>query len=539
MKIATPPSARAPFALLAAILIIAGAAIVGAMRQTSMTFDEIVLMAGGARGYETGKFDLVPEQGPIMQYVYGLPIYLARPNFPDEPQFEARPPRGYHYYYGRKFFFEAGNDPERLTFLGRLGAVACALATVAVVYAFTRRAAGETAALLAAALVAFLPDILAHGGVAYNDVPHALAFFAAVWGIDAAVRSPSLPRGALAGALVALAIGVKFSALALGPIAVLLAGAEALARGWERAWLRRLALAGVTGILVGYIALVAIYLGDLTLADLRWGLDFTFRHVREGHGVPGYLLGELSADGWWYFYPVAFLLKTPAAFHALIVLAVAGLLTTARRAGLLESRLRAPVIAGVVFLASLLQSNLVIGFRHALPLVVIVCVLAGAGAARLWQGGRRHVQFVVLALVLWYAGSSLSYYPHFLAYTSEYVPGRDRGHEALLDSSLDWGQGLLQLREYMREAGISRVYLSYFGSALPEGYGIDYVPLPSFFPLPPRTGPDDGGNRPSHIVVSATNLHGVYLPGDPFRQLRQVAPDTILAHTLFVYRIDE
>src|SRR5690606_2714392 len=136
-------------------------------------------------------FDLVPEQGPIMQYVYGLPIYLARPNFPEEPEFRGSPPRGYHYAYGRMFFFGAGNDPEHLTFLGRLGAVACALATVIVVYAFTRRAAGETAALLAAALVAFLPDVLAHGGVAYNDVPHALAFFAAAWGIDAAVRSPT------------------------------------------------------------------------------------------------------------------------------------------------------------------------------------------------------------------------------------------------------------------------------------------------------------------------------------------------------------
>src|SRR5690606_161865 len=300
MKIETPPSARAPLALLAAILTCAGAAIVGAMRHNSMTFDEIVLMAGGARGYETGRFNLVPEQGPIMQYIYGLPIYLARPNFPEEPQFEASPPRGYHYFYGRPFFLEAGNDPARLTLLGRLGA----LATVVVVYAFTRRAAGETAALLAAALVAFLPDILAHGGVAYNDVPHALAFFAALWGIDAAARSPTIARGALAGALVALAIGVKFSALALGPIAALLVGAEAVTRRWERDWLRRLALSVGTALVIGYLALVAIYLGDFTLAELRWGLDFTFRHVRQGHDVPGYLLGDLSPVGWWYFYPV-------------------------------------------------------------------------------------------------------------------------------------------------------------------------------------------------------------------------------------------
>src|SRR5690606_41245766 len=128
-----------------------------------------------------------------------------------------------------------------------------------------------------------------------------------------------------------------------------------------------------TALVIGYLALVAIYLGDFTLAELRWGLDFTFRHVRQGHGVPGYLLGDLSPVGGGYFYPVAFLLKTPAAFHALIALAIAGLVTAGRRAGVLGSPLRAPLIGGGVFLASLLQSNLVIGFRHALPLVVIAC----------------------------------------------------------------------------------------------------------------------------------------------------------------------
>ena len=76
----------------------------------------------------------------------------------------------------------------------------------------------------------------------------------------------------------------------------------------------------------------------------------------------------------------------------------------------------------------------------------------------------------------WVILAPLSYYPNFLSYISEYGPGRDRGSEILVDSSLDWGQGLLQLREYMREQGIERVYLSYFGSARPDGYGIDYVP---------------------------------------------------------------
>src|SRR5690606_22191481 len=128
------------------------------------------------------------------------------------------------------------------------------------------------------------------------------------------------------------------------------------------------------------------------------------------------------------------------------------------------------------------------------------------GVARLWPDLSRGARAAVALLLVWYAGSSLSYYPHFLAYTSEYGRGRDRGYELLADSSLDWGQGLLELRDYMRTHDISRVYLSYFGSALPEGYGIDYVPMASFFPLSPPGGMPTGAARPTHMVVSATNL---------------------------------
>jgi hypothetical protein len=106
----------------------------------------------------------------------------------------------------------------------------------------------------------------------------------------------------------------------------------------------------------------------------------------------------------------------------------------------------------------------------------------------------------------------------------------------LLDSSLDWGQGLLALRDWMRANEVDRVYLSYFGSASPSGYGIAYVPMPSFFPLPAVALPSAA--PPRYAVVSVTNLHGLYLQGDPFAPLRARRPEAVLAHTLNVYRVD-
>jgi len=88
----------------------------------------------------------------------------------------------------------------------------------------------------------------------------------------------------------------------------------------------------------------------------------------------------------------------------------------------------------------------------------------------------------------------------------------------------------------MHDNGIPSVYLSYFGSALPDGYGIHYVPLGSFFPLAPTRTPPV---QPKWVVVSATNMESVYFRGDPFAILRRARPDRVLGGSLFVYRLHE
>ena len=85
---------------------------------------------------------------------------------------------------------------------------------------------------------------------------------------------------------------------------------------------------------------------------------------------------------------------------------------------------------------------------------------------------------------------------------------------------------------------IDRVSLAYFGSMPPEGYGIKTMPLTSFappsFPVEPTDGPP-----PKWIVISATHLVGLHLPGDLYAAFREKTPDRILGHTLFVYRTEE
>lgn len=529
-------ASRMTLLALLAIILASSLATITAMRRTSPTFDEITTMAGGARGFHVGSFDMMPDFPPVMQYLYGLPVFLGSPEYPVE---QARDTVPHRYQYAQHFLYDVGNDPERVAFQARLVAAACAALLIFLTFAFTRSRWGDGAALLAAGLVAFLPDVLAHGGIAYNDIALAPAFLGAVWAVDAALRRPTLWRGILAGVLVSLAVGIKHSALILGPVAIALIAVEAMARMGRqelRPWLPRLAVVLAGAIVTGYLVQVALYEGDFSLAYLRASTMAAQSHIAGGHGIPAYLLGRMWVDAPWFYYPVAFLYKTSAAFHVLMIIAVVGAVQSARKLGwrdLAGSQLRGPVIALALFLAVLLRANLVIGFRYALPILPLICVLTAVGAMHVWRQASTLVRALIVLLPIASAASAMAYHPHFIAYTSEYNAEPELGYSVFVDSSLDWGQGLLELRDFMREENVNSVYLSYFGSARPDGYGIRYVPLISMFPL--RQASEPVTETPRFVAISATNLLGLYFTQDVFADFRRTPPYRVLGHSLFIF----
>jgi hypothetical protein len=332
---------------------------------------------------------------------------------------------------------------------------------------------------------------------------------------------------------------MKMSALALLPIALVLFGCEAWARWRDRRWQRAVGAAVAVATFAAYVSLVAMYDGDLTLTLLRFNFWRTVLHATGGHEAPAFLLGQVSAGGWWYYFPVAFLFKVPVAFQVSVVVA-GGVLARSlwacerRTAWLATSRGRSAVIGVLVFGAFLLRSDLNAGFRYALPVLPLLAIAVAVGLGRVWLRGRV-ARFGILVLLVAQAASALSSYPHFLAYSSVWAGGRDDAWRVLSDSNVDWGQGLLELRTFMHDEGVESVRLSYFGSARPEAYGIEYVALPSFFRLAQERTPGADAS-PRFTVISATNLQGLYLQGrDPFAAYRGRTPYRVLGHALFVY----
>jgi hypothetical protein len=158
-----------------------------------------------------------------------------------------------------------------------------------------------------------------------------------------------------------------------------------------------------------------------------------------------------------------------------------------------------------------LASPLAIGHRHLLPVIPATIILVGAlgGLVRTSVGGT-----VVAALLMWHAAESIRIAPNYLAYFNQFAGGPKEGYRHLVDSSLDWGQDLPVLKHWLDEQGLQSsghppVYLSYFGTALPEHYGIEAEPLPGF--------PERGASREPRPLtagvycISATMLQAVYL----------------------------
>jgi hypothetical protein len=500
-------------------------------------------MAGGARGWATGAWDLTPEHPPLMSYLYGLPVFLSGAVL---PRFQAAPSREevhhgsprerdftFRYAYAREVFWGPQARPVQLALAGRAVAMAMAVLLVLLVHAMVARGWGWQPGLTAAALVAFLPDVLAHGAVAYNDVPFAAAFLAAVWAADEAARRPTPSRGALLGLIVGLAFAIKYTALVLLPVVALVMLLEAGARTGRRVWVKAAAVALLAASLTAWAVLTVVHRGDPTLREFRWAVGYSLEFAARGHGWPVWFNGEFleRAPLWAPLFLLA--LKTPIALQALLLTSIGvGLwrIRGAAPADVLASKLRAPVLGCAAVFASVALSR-TLAFRYVLPgLVLLPIIASGLLAPALKRGA---VLAAIFVLAGWQSLSALSRYPDFLAYASGWG-GKDPAVRVGAEN-FDWGQGLLGLEAWMQKEGVPSVYLSYAGSAMPNGYGIRYVALPSIFPLSPF--PDAGEGEPRFAVVSAFMLT-TFLPGDPLGGFRGLAPDRTIGGALRVYRTE-
>ena len=238
-------------------------------------------------------------------------------------------------------------------------------------------------------------------------------------------------------------------------------------------------------------------------------------------------MGNHSTDGWWLYFPIAFLLKTP--IPLIIFVLISGLFLSFRKEKA-EYFLLVPI--GVILISALF-SHINIGLRHILPIYPFLIVMASSLTTIKFSNPRVFVSCVV-AMGTWYVWSTVSIFPSYLAYFNEFV-GPKKGYRQLVDSNLDWGQDLKRLKAFMDKNDIDLVYLRYFGMADPCYYGIKPIDLPG---PPTSCGRGRDNVLADYIAISATHLQSVYFADKKlFDWLKAYEPMGRVGYSIFVYNI--
>ena len=505
----------------------------------SLTYDEPTHLATGLDAWRYGRYERWNDQPPLARLLLSMP--LVGGGWSVEPLAQPLP--------GAFWTFAIRPSADALAWRTRPVNVALGVALAALLWASARRMFSEGGANVALALFAFSPPLIAHFSVAAVDGASTLLLFATAIMLLGWRRRPSWPATIAIGVVLGAFLIAKFSAppMVLLTLAIMAGGgsiglplldrlaralaafAIALAIVWGAYQFHVGPLSLRSGSLTGpYAPPSAIVLPTSRPVDVRVtapapeylaGLGLVAQHTARGQ--PSILLGRVrKTGGWRAYYPVVAVVKWPIVVW-LIAIAVLVLIAIGAIAAPADSFV---VMAfPIVYFALAIVSNLDIGDRYILPVYPFLLLLC----AGIWRGAapRRWAAVAIGAAVALHAIDAMRYAPDYLSYFNAFVRS-DRPYEILSDSNLDWGQGLIAMRQYERAHPGERTWLAYFGGVDPREYGV-------------RAQPFGERDHPSGtVVISATHLSGQYL-ADPeaFRWVWQYPLKTILNHTLYVFDV--
>lgn len=557
---------RHPGRVAATILVLYWAMAVTASVNFCAAGDEPFHIAGGLAYWHYGQDELQPENGNLPKRWMTLPLLVSDVHWPAIHRPIPQSAAGVDVSY--LVFHLAGNRPALMLLEARAMIALLGAALGALVWWWARRLWGDAAALLAVALFALSPTMLAQGALATADMAASLAFLVAVTMYWRMLERVTWGRVVVCALALGALFLTKMSCVLVLPMLVGLAAVRILTGGplpWAMG--RRLTIPTRAGRTAGVGAatlaaglgawavvwaafgfrypMFGAHIDPFVVLDQPWSAlpatdPLTFRAIaiaRHFHLLPeawlyglastlasfsirpAFLNGHFSVHGWFWYFPYAMLVKTPLPLLALVILGTAALVR--RRPGGAGARVEAanlwyaasPLAALlVVYWLFALASPINIGQRHILPTYAPMLVLTG-GAVTWIRGSRARIPaLLVAALTIWLATASWWIRPYYLEYFNELAGGPRHGYRHLVDSNLDWGQDLPALHQWLRKHDPhdqEPVYLAYFGPGDPADWDIHALRLVNvtFSPFPVRVTTHPAGGL---YCISATLFQGIY-----------------------------
>jgi len=486
--------------------------------------DEIAHIPSGYSYLTTGDYRLNPEHPPLIKDLAALPLLFTNVKFPHDLWAANNPVINNQWEMGWSFLYKMGNNPDMIKLVAEVPMMLISLLFGLLVYLWAKELFGKKAGLFALILYVFNANIIAHSRFVTTDLGISAAFFLSTYLVYKYLKKPNLKTLLWAGLGFGVVLVTKFSAAVLAPTYLIVwvmlmlrkgkeTGAPLLERindkDWrKRAWSGFVAFAGI--VLIGVTAMWLFYIphtmnmsaevqkgliaesgvgpftkplqalsGNAVTKPLaQWLLGFTMvtGHVEGGHDA--FLLGQTSNQGWWYYYPVTFVLKTQIALLALIVLTFVFWKLQKRKEWFTEVYLW---VLPACLLALGMQGKIDLGIRYMLPIYAYIILAVSPLADLITKENLMKVKdhfkqfvlaWIIVLLVVWYAAAAILIYPHYLCYYNEFVGGYKNGYKYLTDSNTDWGQDIKRLATYVHDNNIQRIYVDVFPSAFEAKYYI-------------------------------------------------------------------
>ena len=460
------------------------------------TMDEVLHTFHGVAYWRVSPAEMVhniTNNPPAVNALIGLGANLFAPaaELPEPAVWQT----GDAVYISQVFMWETNEHGLAIIWAGRTAVMLLAVGLGALLYRWGRRLLrGNAAALLILFVYSFDPNLLAHSALATIDLGTAFFLLLVAYLIWRYWQQPSKRLYGAAGVALGLALAAKFSTLVLLPFLLLMAVYRQLTRPRTQAQWLHTALELLGWFVLGGITFLAAYRFDLVMLQK----DFVWQQAHQLVGHPGFLMGEISTSGWWYYFPVVFALKTPLATLVLLLLGlgvmVHGLWRKAvaqaanaqtGQAGqkmwftvqsFLDWRVWWPMGVAVTLAVASMLTRVNIGYRYLLPALPLLYLGVGylVGAR-----GRnpRFLRSVLGVALITLAVESLAIHPDYLAYFNPLAGGPRQGWHYVVDSNIDWGQDMQALGEYVAERDIASVHALWLAIVPPELYGITAEPL--------------------------------------------------------------
>ena len=488
--------------VLCGLALVLGVQLVAAVRQWSITSDEINHLHAGYRYLTCGDFGWNPEHPPLLKLVAALPLLAMQVNDPAPAACGMANSKAIDFHVGHDFIF---SNPERMLMAGRAAASVFVFALLALVWFGARKMFGVEAAIIASSLLVFEPNILAHGALVTTDMAASFGFLAAVFALYLYFESRVAFYLILTGVATGIALAVKHSSVLLAPALLALAALDPIfvsrsQKGHAQRILKNLAAVAVVGIVaVGVLWMTygvryaarpngaetwaneSVADSNSTLATrIIPGLEKAhllpeaylkgFQDILVDPEVmprPAFLLGRVYRGGRWFYFPIAALIK----FSAMtLIFGVAACFAwrfwEQRRRDLLFL-----IIPPAIFLAASCASDINMGIRHILPVLPFLILFAAAGTWALLSQCRRGLLVCAVAIIL-HAASSLHAFPNYIAYSNEFWGGPSNTYKYLADSNVDWGQSMKEAKAYLDRAQPKSCWMIHAYNDMGSDYGI-------------------------------------------------------------------